>query len=143
MSANPMLAPVVALVCWTLVVQVWMIATRFPALKRKGLSLKGRRGGRGADLDGVVENEVQWKAHNYNHLLEQPTIFYAIVLAMVLMGQQQPINVAFAWGYVLLRIAHSLVQATVNVVAVRFALYVLSSLLLLGLAVHAAMVWLH
>ncbi len=120
-----------------------MIATRFAALKRKGISLKGRRGGQGRQLDGVVEDEVQWKAHNYNHLLEQPTIFYAIVLALALLGQQQPINVAFAWGYVLLRIAHSLVQATVNVVTIRFALYILSSLLLFGLTLHAAMVWLH
>lgn len=143
MSPSPMLASVVALVCWTLLIEVWMLATRIPALSRKGISLKGRRGGRGVDLEGVIEAEVQWKAHNYNHLLEQPTIFYALVLAMTLMGQQQPINIGFAWGYVLLRIAHSLVQTTVNIVAIRLGLFLLSSLLLIGLAAQAAMVWFH
>ena len=64
MTYGPMLAPVVALVAWTLFIQIWMYATRFPAMRRKGIDLKGRRGGRGAQLDGVLEDEVQWKAHN-------------------------------------------------------------------------------
>ena len=80
MHYSPILGPVVALVAWTLVMMIWMYAVRFPALARKGISLKGRVGSKGGDLDGVVEPEVQWKAHNYNHLLEQPTLFYAIAL---------------------------------------------------------------
>ena len=100
-----------------------MYATRFPALKRKGISLAGRRGGRGAQLDGVVEDEVQWKAHNYNHLMEQPTIFYAIALTLALMNFGGGINSWLAWGYVGLRILHSLIQATVNIVAYRFAVF--------------------
>ena len=81
-----MLLPVVALVGWTLVMQIWMYATRLPAMRRKGIDLKGRRGGRGGQLDGVLEDEVQWKAHNYNHLLEQPTLFYAIAITLALAG---------------------------------------------------------
>jgi hypothetical protein len=83
---SPILAPIVALVAWTLVMQLWMYATRLPAMKRAGISLKGRAGGRGSALDGVVEDQVQWKAHNYNHLMEQPTIFYAIALSLALLG---------------------------------------------------------
>ena len=139
-EVSPMLAPVVALVIWTLVMQLWMYATRLPAMKRKGISLKGRVGGRPGILDGVVEDDVQWKAHNYNHLMEQPTLFYAIALAMALLHEhgESVTNIVLAWAYVFLRIAHSLVQATVNVILYRFVLFNLASIALLGLALHAA-----
>jgi hypothetical protein len=141
---SPIIAPVVALVAWTLVMQVWMLATRIPALKRKGIDLKRVRGGVGRQLDGVVEDGVQWKAHNYNHLLEQPTIFYAIALSLALIGGgDAQLNVIFAWAYVGLRILHSLVQATVNIVMWRFFVYILSSICLLGLTLHAGMILLH
>ena len=143
MSYSPILVPVVALVAWTLVMQIWMYATRFPALKRKGISLKGRRGGKGTQLDGVLEDEVQWKAHNYNHLLEQPTLFYAIALTLALMGWGGGINYWLAWGYVGLRIVHSLIQATANVVTYRFLVFTLASVCLLGLTVHAGLKILH
>ncbi len=137
MDYSPLIAPVVVLVAWTLVMMMWMAVTRLPAMKKAGLGLD-RRGGRGANLEGVIPDEVNWKAHNYQHLMEQPTIFYAIVFALILMGMDMPINVWLAWGYVVLRIVHSIVQATVNIVKYRFALFLLSSLCLLGLTVHAA-----
>src|SRR5688572_30338500 len=119
------LAPVVALVAWTLIMMIWLYAVRIPAMARKGLSLKGRVGSKGGDLDGQVEPQAQWKAHNYNHLLEQPTLFYAICITLHLLGGGDIwINVWLAWGYVALRIAHSLVQATVNVVLWRFILFI-------------------
>ena len=114
-----MLAPVVALVAWTLVMQIWMYATRFPAMRRKGIS-EGRRGGKGTQLDGVLEDEVQWKAHNYNHLLEQPTLFYAIAISLALLGGGATSSTSLAWAYVGLRVLHSLIQATTNVVRWRF-----------------------
>jgi hypothetical protein len=140
---SPLLGPVVALVAWTLIVQIWMYATRLPAMRRKGISLKGRVGSKGGNLDGVLDPQVQWKAHNYNHLLEQPTIFYAIVIALILMGFDAPINVYLAWGYVAFRILHSLVQATVNLVMYRFLLFIAGSLCLLGLTTHAAIFLIH
>jgi hypothetical protein len=141
MEYSPILAPVVALIAWSLVMMFWMFATRFPAMKRKGISLKGMVGGRGQQLDGVIDNDAQWKAHNYNHLMEQPTLFYAIAITLALLGKGDVwINLALAWGYVLLRIAHSLMQATVNIVSWRFLLFLLASFCLLGLTVHAAAV---
>jgi hypothetical protein len=137
MEIDPLLGPVVVLVAWTLVMMIWMAATRMPALRDAGIDLKTRVGGRGQDLEGVVPPEVQWKAHNYMHLTEQPTIFYAIVFALILMGASLPINVYLAWGYTVLRICHSLVQSTSNIVRYRFSLFLLSSLCLLGLTVHA------
>jgi hypothetical protein len=144
MPYSPILAPVVALVAWTLAMFVWMYATRLPAMRRAGISLKGRVGSRGGALDGVLDDKVQWKAHNYNHLLEQPTLFYAIALTLALIGGGGIwINVWLAWAYVILRIVHSLIQATVNVVRWRFLAFALATFCLLGLTVHAAMMMLH
>ena len=143
MGIDPLLPPVVVLVSWSLLVMFWMAASRFGAMRRHGIGLKGARGGRGQDLEGVLPDEVSWKAHNYQHLMEQPTIFYAIVFALVLMGGSWPINWYLAWGYVVFRILHSIWQATVNVVAVRFALFLASSFCLLGLTVHAFAMVIH
>lgn len=140
---SPLLGPIVALVAWTLIIQIWMYATRLPAMRRNGINLKGRVGSKGGDLDGVLEPKVQWKAHNYNHLLEQPTIFYAIVIALILMGFDAPINVYLAWAYVAFRVLHSLVQVTVNVVTHRFVLFILASLCVLALTIHAAIFLIH
>ena len=142
MGYSPLLAPVVVLIAWSLIVMLWMAATRLPAMKKARLGLN-RRGGRGANLEGVLPDEVNWKAHNYQHLMEQPTIFYAIVFALILMGMDVEINVWLACAYVELRIAHSIVQATINIVLYRFALFLLSSLCLIGLTVHAAARILH
>jgi hypothetical protein len=136
---SQILAPVVALVAWSLVMLVWMMAVRMPALKRAGIDMSKARGGRPGILDGMVEERAQWPAHNYIHLMEQPTLFYAIALTLALMGQGDGVNAWIAWGYVGLRIAHSLVQATINKVAVRFSLFVLSTFALIALTLHAGM----
>ena len=144
MNYSPILAPVVALVAWTLMVMAWMLLTRIPAMKKAGITLgTARRGGRGANLDGVLPDDVQWKSHNYNHLMEQPTIFYAITLTLALMDMGHGINVWLAWGYVGFRILHSLIQSTSNIVAYRFSMFALASFCLLGLTVHAGARILH
>jgi hypothetical protein len=143
-NPSPILGPVVALVAWTLLIMIWMMVTRFAAMRRKGISLKGRVGGRGGvQLEGVVEDEVMWKAHNYMHLVEQPTLFYAIALVLALADAGGGYNVMLAWAYVGLRMVHSLVQVTVNVVAYRFLLWTLASLVLIALTLHAAMAICH
>lgn len=139
MSYSPLLPPVVALVAWTLVIMVWMAVTRFAAFRKMGITLDTiPAGSRGVNLEGKAPDQAQWKSHNYMHLLEQPTLFYAITITLVLMGMDQPINVYLAWGYVALRVVHSLIQCTVNTVKYRFAVFSLASLCLLGLTVHAA-----
>ena len=143
LGAHSILGPVVALVAWSLVMMIWMYAVRFPAMRRKGISLKGRVGSKTGSLEGVVEDHVNWKAHNYNHLMEQPTLFYAIALTLALLGQGGGINLMLAWSYVLFRIGHSLVQASVNVVTIRLLFFALASLCLLGLTIHAAATLIH
>jgi len=139
MTHNPLLGPIVALVAWSILMLFWMVSSRLPAMKKVGIDLKTRVGSRPGALDGAIDDKAQWKAHNYIHLMEQPTLFYAIVFALILMGDSHPLNVGLAWGYVGLRIAHSIVQATWNRILARFILFALSSLCLLALTLHAAM----
>ncbi|WP_338465987.1 MAPEG family protein [Novosphingobium sp. ZN18A2] len=134
-----MLAPAAVLVLWSLVMLFWTAGTRFPAMAKSGIDLKqAKPGGRGQDLEGVVPDKVQWKSHNYSHLMEQPTIFYPTVVIIAIMGAGA-IDVALAWAYVFIRIVHSIWQATVNVVSVRFMLFILSTSCLLALAVRAVL----
>ena len=139
MEQHPLLQPVVALLAWSAIMFIWMYATRIPAMLKAGVDLKNRVGGQGSDLDAILPQEVQWKAHNYNHLMEQPTLFYAASLVLVLTNCESPIALYAAWAYVGLRIVHSLVQALSNRIIVRFGIFVLSSIALIMLVVHAAM----
>lgn len=143
MVHNPLLGPVVALTAWSLVMLSWMVLTRMPAMKAVGIDLSTRVGSKPGALDGVVDEKAQWKAHNYIHLMEQPTLFYAIVVVLVLMGDNMRLTLALAWGYVGLRVVHSIVQATWNRIAARFMLFLASTLCLLALTIHAAIQLLH
>jgi hypothetical protein len=137
---SPIFAPAVALVLWSIVMLVWLALTRIPAMSRAGIPVMKIVGSRGANLEGVLPDAVNWKAHNYAHLMEQPTLFYATVLVLGIAGAGDGANLQLAWAYVVLRILHSLVQATWNRVAVRFTLFALATLALLALAINAARV---
>jgi len=136
----PMIAPALALVIWSLVMLVWMAAVRMPALAKLKIDPEQARGGRGQDLDRILPREINWPAHNYVHLMEQPTIFYATVLAIAILGAGTPFTVGLAWAYVGLRVIHSIWQATVNSIPVRASLFFLSSLVLLVLAINGLIV---
>jgi hypothetical protein len=135
MSTN-LLAPVLALVLWSLIMLIWMIAMRFPVLMKMKLSSEQSRGGRGSDLDKILPKEINWPAHNYIHLMEQPTIFYATIFALALLGQGTPLNVGLAWTYVVLRIVHSFWQAKINTIPMRATLFFLFSGVLIVLAAN-------
>ena len=133
----PILQPAIALVLWSLLVLLWLSAVRVPALRRANLDLRNV-GGRGPDLDGVLPDRVQWKSHNYNHLMEQPTLFYAVVLALALAAPADTWSVRLAWAYVALRVVHSVYQATINVVLVRSTIFTAYSVVLIALALRGA-----
>lgn len=137
MENNAILGPVAALALWSMVMWIWMYATRIPAMSRAKIDAAKMVGGTGKGLDDVLPQEVQWKAHNYNHLMEQPTVFYAVAIALAIGGMGGGLNAQIAWAYVALRIVHSLIQATVNRVMWRFGIFALASLALLALCVHA------
>lgn len=135
---NAILQPVVILLAWTMVMWLWMYVTRIPAMQKAKIDVANLTGGTGQDLDAVLPKDVQWKAHNYNHLLAEPTLFYTICMVLAIIGHGEGVNLVVAWIYVALRIVHSLVQATVNRVAVRFLLFASSSICLMVLIFHAA-----
>ncbi|ABC63034.1 MAPEG family protein [Erythrobacter litoralis] len=134
-----MLAPAAVLVLWSIIMLFWMAGTRLPAISKSGSGLgDAKPGGRGQDLEGVIPDKINWKAHNYAHLMEQPTIFYPTVVILAIMGAGA-MDVLAAWIYVALRIVHSVYQATVNVVKVRFLIFLLATIALTILAIRAAM----
>ena len=135
---SPIFAPAIVLVLWSLVMLGWLAITRLPAMAKAGIPLTKVVGSRGVNLEGVLPDRINWKAHNYAHLMEQPTLFYATVIILGVIGQGEGLNLQLAWAYVILRIVHSIVQATWNRVAVRFTLFCLSTVALLALALHAA-----
>jgi len=141
--AHALLGPIVALVCWTLLVLVYLAIARARAIKAAGIKIDPTRGGRGQDLEQAIDRRANWPAHNYQHLVEQPTLFYAIVLTLAVMGFDHPINVWLAWAYVALRVIHSIVQIGFNDLRWRFPLFALSTVVLLALTVHAALALLH
>src|SRR3546814_21131399 len=106
---------------------LWMYATRIPAMRRAKSDAAKMVGGTGKSLDEVLPAEVQWRAHNYNHLMAQPTVFYAVAIALAIGGLGGGFNALIAWAYVALRILHSLVQAQMHRVLVGFAILALAS----------------
>jgi len=131
----PILAPAAILILWSLIMLIWLAATRLPALSKAGLDLSGA-GGRGQDIDPQLPPSVAWKSHNYAHLMEQPTLFYAVVVLLTLVGHGDGLNAQLAWAYVGIRIAHSLWQALVNTVPIRFGLFILSTISLFALSIN-------
>jgi uncharacterized MAPEG superfamily protein len=132
------LAPAAVLILWSILMLLWLVVTRLPALSKVGINLAtAAPGGRGQDLDAVLPPKTNWKAHNYTHLMEQPTLFYAVVAILAIAGQGSGLNATLAWAYVGLRILHSLWQALVNTIPVRFTLFTLATICLLVLAINA------
>lgn len=143
MIGMDILQPMVALMAWTLIMLVWLYATRIPAMVRGKVDPEKLAQDPETTLDKVLPRQVQWKAQNYNHLHEAPTLFYAACLVLAIVGWGDGLNLWLAWTYVALRVVHSLVHATVNVIRLRFALFILSSLVLAALIVHAGMAVFH
>jgi hypothetical protein len=138
MVGMDILQPVVALAGWTLVMWAWMYGTRIPAMVALKIDPDSLARDPEAKLDKLLPPQVQWKAHNYNHLHEAPTVFYAVAIVLAIIGQGDGLNAALGWIYLALRVVHSLVQATVNRVTVRFAVFVASSVVLAALIARAA-----
>lgn len=130
-----MLAPVIVLAAWTHVMWGWMYATRIPAMRRLRMALDPQAV-RGEQM-ATLPPQVRWKADNYNHLMEQPTVFFAVAISLALLGAGSGWPLALAWVYVALRVVHSLVQALWNRIEVRFTLFALSTFALIGLTVRA------
>jgi len=139
-TSTAILAPVTALLILSCIMWAWMYITRLPAVSKAGMKLDPNlpKGVQMAELPA----RVRWKADNYNHLLEQPTLFYAVAFTLALLGAGDGLNLTLAWAYVAIRVVHSLHQALWNKIEIRFVLFLLSSLVLVALVIRAALlVW--
>lgn len=134
---RPLLLSALALAAWTFVMWGWMYVTRLPAIRRMQMKLDATIPS-GVQMASLPAS-VRWKADNYNHLFEQPTIFYPVVVIAALLPGVSFLDLGLAWTYVALRVVHSVFQATINKIEVRFALFFLSSLALLGLVVRTGL----
>lgn len=140
MIGMAILQPVVALAAWTMVMWFWLYGTRIPALSAAKVDPDDLVHDPTKNLDTVLPPEVQWKAHNYNHLHEAPTVFYAVAITLAIVGAGDGLNAQLGWVYVGLRVIHSVIQATINRVKLRFLVFAASSLILMALVFRAAMV---
>lgn len=139
MVGMAILQPVVALAAWTMVMWFWLYGTRIPALGAAKVDPEELVNDPTLTLDNVLPAQVQWKAHNYNHLHEAPTVFYAIAITLAIIGQGDGLNAQVGWAYVGLRVIHSIIQATINKVSLRFGIFALSSFCLMFLVARAAL----
>lgn len=131
-----MIAPVMALVAWSLVIWVWMYIHRIPAMQKAGIKPQEARFP--GSLDKLPDGARQ-AADNYNHLMEQPTIFYAAALAIQVAGHADATGVHLAWAYVIVRVLHSVLQVSVNLVPVRFLLFTISTGVLAAMVIRELM----
>ena len=139
MIGMAILQPVVVLAAWTMVMWFWLYGTRIPALSAAKVDPDDLVHDTTKGLDQILPPQVQWKAHNYNHLHEAPTVFYAVAIVLAIIGAGDGLNAQMAWIYVGLRVVHSVIQVTINRVQLRFLVFALSSFCLMFLVARAAM----
>jgi hypothetical protein len=135
-----LIAPVLALVLWSFVVWIWLYATRIPAMQKA--KIQPQEGALAGAMNARMPANARQVADNYNHLMEQPTIFYAAAFAAQLGGAADATNIGLAWGYVALRVVHSVVQCTFNNVMLRFLIFLIGTIALAAMAVRTAVaIW--
>jgi hypothetical protein len=135
-SLSNMMTPVLALVVWTMVILVWLYLRRIPAMRKAGIDPAKIKGSESYASMPPLNPKAVWVSDNYNHLHEQPVIFYALCVYTHLVGVWDGLNVGLAWGYVAIRIVHSLIQVTTNFVPLRFAVFNLGSIVLAIIALR-------
>ena len=121
------LEPAIIMCLLSFFMMIWMYATRLPAaknLEEDGVDVQ--KFSHPSSIGGVFPSKVERVADNYNHLFEQPTVFYAISFIIWGLEHTDSVHLYCAWAYVIIRITHSILQATLNLVWFRFSLFILS-----------------
>ena len=136
---NSILEPVIVLVAWTLVIFVWMMSTRLPYLMKNNIPAQELQNA--SDVAVKLPGKVRRVSDNYNHLHEQPTLFYALAIALALAGTAGTSQILLAWVYVASRVIHSIIQCTYNSVMHRFLLFFAGSAALVGMVAIEIASW--
>jgi hypothetical protein len=137
LDASAILQPVIVVAILSVIMTFWMFATRIPEMSKRGIDPQQAQDT--SKLLDLLPPEITRISNNYNHLFEQPTVFYAVAISIALLGHVDSINVGCAWAYAGIRVVHSLVQATVDIVMIRFTLFLLSSIALAVLVIREAL----
>jgi len=138
MEAKLILQPVFVVGLLTVIMTIWMFLTRIPAMSK--LKIHPQKGQDTNKLRDLLPEEVTRISNNYNHLFEQPTLFYAVAISIAVLGHVDSLHVSCAWAYAILRISHSFIQATVNFVPVRFTIFILSWIVLSIMVIREALI---
>ena len=99
-----------------------LAATRLPSIIKYFGKLQAAK--HSEDLRPNLPTAARNITDNYNHLFEQPTLFYALVTYIYLMQHVDTIHLYLAWFYAALRIAHSFIQITSNNVSYRALMFI-------------------
>jgi hypothetical protein len=140
MSQTAIFAPFFATVLLTFVVWTYLFARRIPFITQnvpdsKDLAVPGR-------LAELSPPEVSNPSDNLKNLFEIPVLFYALALYLFATQQVDGIYVSAAWIFVGFRCLHSVVHCTINIVVLRFGLYLVSTLAVWFIAARAGMAFL-
>lgn len=129
MNQIALLTPVLVLIIWTFTIFLIMSYGRARFMKDPQDAAHTK------DLKGTLPAWVERTADNYNHLFEQPIAFYVVTLATALINSIDLLIIQLAWAFVILRIIHSLVQLTFNLVLVRFMIFLIGWLIIAYMAI--------
>ena len=137
--STALLQPVIVLGLWSVVMMVVTIASRVSYMSN--LDIAPEEAKHTSDISSKLPSNVRQIGDNYNHLHEQPTVFYAVAIAVALSGHGEGVQVLLAWAYVILRIIHSLIQSIYNNVMHRFIVFFISGILIGAMAIIEILNW--
>jgi hypothetical protein len=139
MPQTAIFGPFFTMMFLTLVVWVYMYIRRLRFITRNKISAQDLA------VPGALAQlsppEVSNPSDNLKNLFEIPVLFYVLVLYLFVTKQVDALYVTSAWAFVAFRVLHSAVHCTINIVILRFALYVFSTLTIWFIAVRAAVVY--
>jgi hypothetical protein len=138
MDAKLILQPIFVVGLLTITMTIWMFLTRIPAMSK--LKIHPQKGQDTSKLRDLLPDNVNRISNNYNHLFEQPTLFYAVAISIALLGHVDSLHISCAWAYAILRIFHSIIQATIDIVFARFIVFILSWIVLSIMVIREALV---
>ena len=125
------LNPMLAMMAWSGLIVAILLMTRIPVVIAQWGNLQFAK--HSDELRPKMSEKFRYITDNYNHIFEQPTLFYAVLIYIQLADTANKTNISLAWAYVFLRVVHSSIQLTSNNVSWRAASFAASSLILMAI----------
>ena len=139
MTQNAIFGPFFTMIFLTVVVWLYMYVRRISFIT--GSQIDAKELATPGALAKLSPAAVANPSDNLKNLFEMPVIFYALTLYLFVTRQVDAIYVDAAWIFAAFRVMHSAVHCTINVVIVRFYLYLISTLAVWFIAIRAALAY--